>query len=65
MNDRRKHWMQCKARCELCGRIPSEHIWRCLECGDPMPTDDEGFPIFEGHGLLAALTCPVDPLEVN
>lgn len=51
--------------CNECGRRGSAHIWRCIECGDALPIDDGGYPIFGDHGLFAELCCPPSPSELN
>jgi hypothetical protein len=52
--------------CSHCGRAASDHIWRCSGCGDPLPTDSEGYPIFDDHDtLFADLSCPPSPDQLN
>lgn len=54
----------CEAICFKCKRRAGEHIWRCMECGDPLAKDEDGGPIFDDHhGLFAELHCP--PTDAN
>lgn len=54
-----------EAICYKCKRRGEDHIWRCVDCGDPLEKDVHGCPIFENHGLYAELTCPPQPIVTN
>lgn len=56
--------MAASIPCGQCKRPPRDHIWRCMDCGDPLAKDSEGLPIFE-HGMMAELCCPPDPKLTN